>query len=163
MAKTSDFESENPGSSPGVAARIARYAVRFNRAMLGRFFRRKAALRDRSKEVEEQCRQATEFALYACDPAFGVNVPPEIEKVRLENPPIPDWVAWWQPIETAAKDGTLMLLFYPVLQENIHVGSYTKVTGEQKLRWWSVDGLNWNMGGKDVLPTHWMPLPNPPK
>jgi len=72
----------------------------------------------------------------------------------------------WQPIETAAKNGTPVLLFDP--EYRTHVGSYLPVLievepGDGRVfhqgRWicWS-DRLNDNFS-----PTHWMPLPEPPQ
>jgi hypothetical protein len=56
----------------------------------------------------------------------------------------------WQPIETAPKDETRVLL----------VASY----GTMHTAFWR-DGL-WRCGGMGQYfnnPTHWMPLPEPPK
>lgn len=60
----------------------------------------------------------------------------------------------WQPIETAPKDGTRVLLHSP----DTHL--YTPVLGtwvETKERW-----EEWG-GYYPCNPTHWMPLPEPPK
>jgi hypothetical protein len=57
----------------------------------------------------------------------------------------------WQPIETAPKDGTVVLAceidYYPesVASANFESGS-----------WW------WHMEGSRATPTHWQPLPPPP-
>lgn len=68
----------------------------------------------------------------------------------------------WQPIETAPKDGTRVLLWYewhdlPVVGDFRHG------------RWWSVHSLGGNLAhpnGMDweevVRPTYWRPLPAPP-
>ena len=59
----------------------------------------------------------------------------------------------WQPIETAPKDGTFILV---------------AVTGEVAthimLVWW-FDGWCLDMTNTPIVgkPTHWMPLPEPPK
>lgn len=56
----------------------------------------------------------------------------------------------WQPIETAPKDGTHMLM-------------YRKSTGIDEA-WWKGDGWggrSWWYPQSDQ-PTHWMPLPEPP-
>jgi hypothetical protein len=57
----------------------------------------------------------------------------------------------WQDIETAPKDGTEVLLLFP---------SDTKRTGywAKSIQRWSVDAVV-----SMPLPTHWMPLPEPPK
>ena len=66
----------------------------------------------------------------------------------------------WQPIETAPKDGTLVL----TCVEGVY---YRPITGV-----WSSYHPNqagktcWRtspVGGDKIAPTHWMPLPDPPK
>ena len=65
----------------------------------------------------------------------------------------------WQPIETAPRDGTEMLLWDGT---NLGVGFRTDTA------WGLVFELhNWEWGHeisfKTVYPTHWMPLPEPPE
>ena len=72
----------------------------------------------------------------------------------------------WQPIESAPKDGTPVLLFDPVFQR--HIGSFVeewykteyvpehRTYTRQKWVCWS------NRTNLDFKPTHWMPLPEPP-
>jgi hypothetical protein len=59
----------------------------------------------------------------------------------------------WQPIETAPKDGT-PALFYErnTYDYEIHLGYYDKGS------WW-----NNLFEPYRFYPTHWMPLPEPPK
>ena len=56
----------------------------------------------------------------------------------------------WQPIETAPKDGTHILLRCPLAP--CAVGSWfeTKSTG-----WWTMNCM-------PITPTHWMSIPEPP-
>jgi hypothetical protein len=55
----------------------------------------------------------------------------------------------WQPIETAPKDGTAVLVG--------RAGRYPRVTPSI----WSEEMCKWlNMGDQ---PTHWLPLPPPPQ
>lgn len=59
----------------------------------------------------------------------------------------------WKPIETAPKDGTPLLLF----------GIYP---GDQQPLWWVTGGWqNGRFRGDYATPppTHWLPLPAPPK
>ena len=62
----------------------------------------------------------------------------------------------WQPIETAPKGGTYILLF------GMHTRSALSVM--IVARW---DGDTWQSSddgyGAYIEPTHWMPLPEPPK
>lgn len=59
----------------------------------------------------------------------------------------------WQPIETAPKDGRKLLMWHPGM-----------ALGALVLFW--MDGY-WrepaNSLGLKTTPTHWMPLPDPPK
>jgi len=57
----------------------------------------------------------------------------------------------WQPIETAPKDGSDVLIYNPV-------------SGEMFVCYWSKG--RWKFAVHIVMkdePTHWMPLPEPPK
>lgn len=59
----------------------------------------------------------------------------------------------WQPIETAPKDGTLILL-YP-----------TNGDGQISTGYWWEHANCWGAGGgwfDDGEVSHWMPLPEPP-
>lgn len=56
----------------------------------------------------------------------------------------------WQPIQTAPKDGTEVLLYYPALRA-------TRMGPGAMLKVGTVRGL------PSRTPTHWMPLPEPPK
>ena len=64
-----------------------------------------------------------------------------------------DLVPQWQPIETAPKDNTKVLLFVPVFGPSI---GYFDAHGPDNL--WCVRGIV----NRGVQPTHWMPLPEPP-
>lgn len=61
----------------------------------------------------------------------------------------------WQPIETAPKDGTNVLLccYNNGKYVSIHMACYAK----------GVDGNYRWYGEYDGYETHWMPLPAPPK
>ncbi len=59
----------------------------------------------------------------------------------------------WQTIDTAPKDGTYVLVYRPNWAEAILVGySGPNYPGE----WQTAEGI-------PIRPTHWMPLPEPPK
>lgn len=63
-------------------------------------------------------------------------------------------MADWQPIETAPKDGTRVLLHTPDTHR------YSPVLGS-----WSDFEERWEEWGDyyPCYPTHWMPLPEPPE
>jgi hypothetical protein len=61
----------------------------------------------------------------------------------------------WQPIETAPKDGTLVLLAYDTGPGVLQWGmSLARIRGDH----WATD-INSQL---HFVPTHWMPLPEPP-
>lgn len=86
----------------------------------------------------------------------------------------------WQPIETAPKDGSEVLGFGHYQWGRIsdqYWFDYTKkhgTVGPVVMRWWEDDCIDepfssgWETVTKNpyrdgVIPTHWMPLPEPPK
>lgn len=66
----------------------------------------------------------------------------------------------WQPIETAPKDGTVVMLWVKNWRKTIPVmiGWYGKITFENPAGW---VGEHCKVNHIDQ-PTHWMPLPPPP-
>lgn len=84
----------------------------------------------------------------------------------------------WQPIETAPRDGTYVLLYFPAhlrFDEYKYpqwwlIGKWTEdiFSDEGSGRWIGPysDGFSCNLinvAGPDASPTHWMSLPEPPK
>ena len=67
----------------------------------------------------------------------------------------------WQPIETAPKDGTHILIFCPHDDVPIAVGHMW--AGEGPAFWSYADELLMNVCPEGCDPTHWMPLPPPPE
>lgn len=67
----------------------------------------------------------------------------------------------WQPIETAPKDGTSILLY---VDGCVIEGNYR---GSEDYKYWGYVSLNSHgcgcCGEDDPEPTHWMPLPEAPK
>jgi hypothetical protein len=68
----------------------------------------------------------------------------------------------WKPIESAPKDGTLILLYCPDDEPCIVVGNYYR-DEEMDGEWWLyADELLTDACPEGAKPTHWMPLPPPP-
>lgn len=69
----------------------------------------------------------------------------------------------WQPIETAPKDGSFVLLCrrggdYEYATQ-VYVGAYVPFDDDPGDSVWLADGLYHS----DGVFTHWMPLPEPPR
>tara|TARA_Y100000310_G_scaffold345377_1_gene464284 strand:- start:4079 stop:4309 length:231 start_codon:yes stop_codon:yes gene_type:complete len=60
----------------------------------------------------------------------------------------------WQSIETAPKDGTMVLVWWPCWSDHAVVAAYSPKVGS----WWAHEQL----ADENPEPTHWMPLPIPP-
>lgn len=87
--------------------------------------------------------------------------------MRWQNEPHPitkgEKMSEWQPIETAPKDGTDILLGYYPTWPGLDLGK-----GSCEVAFWH--GIKNTWCGRVLLnadghfsPTHWMPLPPPPK
>ena len=87
---------------------------------------------------------------------------PEVRLVLREHPT-------WQPIETAPKDGTRVLLFIPHIGHMIQIGywwetetrEYGKVVRSRAGWYWGQMSLG-PLSDDGPLPTHWMAIPPPP-
>lgn len=79
----------------------------------------------------------------------------EIERLRA--------LTEWQPIETAPKDGTDILVY----QTDVSEPSMTVCAFDEDWSndgWWTCcDGKNADIPLRGPEPTHWQPLPSPPK
>lgn len=69
----------------------------------------------------------------------------------------------WRPIETAPKNGESVMV-----SDGANVGESSWING----RWvqtscgtsaWEGEGDRGGLADLDIAPTHWMPLPDPPK
>jgi hypothetical protein len=70
----------------------------------------------------------------------------------------------WQPIGTAPKDGSMLFLW----SMGIHQGSWCideGYSGDEEPSWFdnSRDSFTTGYSASPLNPTHWMPLPEPPK
>lgn len=71
----------------------------------------------------------------------------------------------WQPIETAPKDGTAILVFPPsssAMQASIAKWDEDKYANKPIPYWRRMDALGKKTFSRSLPPTHWMPLPPPP-
>jgi len=73
----------------------------------------------------------------------------------------------WQPIETAPKDGTdIIVMYIHIDTQCVHAAFWLEDEDDpSETGWWTYD---WNEVGRvlmtdDYAPTHWMPLPEGPK
>ena len=83
-----------------------------------------------------------------CDPAALMNA---IDSA-LQQAIADERARQWQPIETAPRDGTKLLVFCETGIAVVHC--FKPPLGSD--RWLTVDG------GYEIEPTHWQPLPPPP-
>ena len=63
----------------------------------------------------------------------------------------------WQTIETAPKDGTFVLIYWPTM--SIYQYPLCAFNHGDEYGWELVSNRDYG----EVYPTHWMPLPEPPK
>ena len=63
----------------------------------------------------------------------------------------------WQPIESAPKDGTIVMIYWPTM--SIHQYPTCAFNHGDEYGWELVSNRDYG----EVFPTHWMPLPEPPK
>jgi len=68
----------------------------------------------------------------------------------------------WQPIESAPKDGSLVILYSPA-EEQVCVGVFDHSIWHCACKDQPDLGEFGFHGFIDVTPSHWMPLPEPPK
>ncbi len=70
----------------------------------------------------------------------------------------------WQPIETAPKDGTPILLWAPEWKYVSRCGWWqSSINGSDDAGWTDGTVISWNYQEVSILlPTRWMPLPDPP-
>lgn len=69
----------------------------------------------------------------------------------------------WQPIKTAPRDGTIILVYLPWPHKSYRVrqASYGGQNSNKPNQWY----IYFNRSDAryiDIEPTHWMPFPNPP-
>lgn len=74
----------------------------------------------------------------------------------------------WQPIETAPKDGTRILLYYPDYERKVWIGHYYNTERyefgklDSKSEGWAIGHGTFDSMFNNHPPTHWTALPKPP-
>ena len=71
----------------------------------------------------------------------------------------------WQPIETAPKDGTAVLVYPPTWRErtaSVAVWDNDEYARKPRPYWRRDDDMGKVTYSRERPPTHWMPLPTPP-
>jgi hypothetical protein len=83
------------------------------------------------------------------------------------NTELIDISTMWQPIETAPKDGSTILLYRPDAYPwfRVHAGHWVAQTLYRNPRpfWGTSHKFIGVIQARDWVPTHWMPLPDAPK
>lgn len=69
-------------------------------------------------------------------------------------------MADWKPIDTAPRDGTAILVFVP---SKFDAGSVLPAAWADDDEEWQTVGCVYPDESYDVHPTHWMPIPAPPR
>lgn len=100
------------------------------------------------------------------------DMPPEVADRYTQNG---QWVSFyasppsrepqWQPIATAPKDGTDVLVMYMHIETQVvHNAFYNHDDPDDDPAWWSYDKSEVSRVRLEgfMTPTHWMPLPPPP-
>ena len=76
----------------------------------------------------------------------------------------------WQRIDSAPRDGTEVLLWYPDFKQHVRVGHFSVsehfMNGARTFKsekWWCGTFTLNLLDGSEPTPTHWMPLPPNPE
>ena len=70
----------------------------------------------------------------------------------------------WQPIETAPKDGTVILLYSPEKwdSDGMWIGWWFDEGDSREHGWYDSESASHKASFLNGEPTHWHPLPEPP-
>jgi len=71
----------------------------------------------------------------------------------------------WQPIETAPKDGTdIIVMYIDIATQFVRIAFWLDYEWDPSINgWWTYDCGEDELMAPIYAPTHWMPLPEPPK
>lgn len=107
---------------------------------------------DTPLEAAEKIMQSWAMGWDIAHPAVAVWA--DTVKAALTHPPAVEALQW-QPIESAPRDGTTLLGAF----KGGKVASIEWLTDKGYVEGWALSGSMQN----NMRPTHWMPLPEPPK
>ena len=104
------------------------------------------------KEVSysTKCRNASRCRNSACDPESCASFVPATEGVTLTL------LGGWMSIDTAPHDNATWVLVWDGDQIDIAIFGRHPLDVQEEM------ALCWTDGGRELNPTHWMPLPDPP-
>lgn len=92
--------------------------------------------------------ETVDYAAYAAKaPTDTLALIAEVRRLRSERE--------WQPIETAPRDGSEIVLWGPCRP----IGSSCKYAADANVGWWNSDHWSTRVGGETCDATHWLPLP----
>lgn len=112
-----------------------------------------------NKEITEWLREAGEYAKeYVRQGGGGVRDQNAAAKLWFKRT-VQVEAGGWQPIETAPKNGTEVLVCRAYEDETVYA-----VAHYEGHEWRDMGDIGWGgMTGDDNQPTHWQPLPEPPE
>ncbi len=98
--------------------------------------------------------------------SFRLALADEVRSAEALRAALAEQAPQWQPIETAPKDGTYVLVVPPTHSSvSCSVARFDNDRYSRKPRpfWNRSDGWGRVSVSRDTPPTHWMPLPKPPE
>ncbi len=114
--------------------------------------------------VLEAARAALSELLLTRDPIVYSDALRALDEALAQAPIAQPQAAGWRPIETAPRDGTMVIVARHMGDFGWILGRATWVGGNGFVSGWVSHGFDPVMGELGLAhPTHWQPLPEPPK
>lgn len=110
--------------------------------------------------INDSAPPEVQFDRWMCD---RIDEAIEADRKRRHFPPDAEAERQWQPIETAPKDGTPILIWQPGNPKHNFGAADDNRYAIGYWRTWEPNGGWGNRNQQTVISTHWMPLPQPPK